>query len=478
MREEDLELTPIGWVLVPLALWFYFLKPSQLYWWMIFFIPFSATAVVNIGSGVSASGIQASMLFGSLWIAKELPGSWRASNSTVAPQLRKPARQLMIFFFVVVLSLAMPVWINGRVVIESPEFANPESTPLQFSSRYITQTLYILYGVLVTICVAAKASKPSDFMRSVRVYVMSSIFVSLWGIFQLFCYFAGVTYPAYIFNNSATPSALGYLQELESLGTTRISSVATEPSLLAQCLLLATVFVLFALIDRKPLISKFCDRFALVVIVLVLLASTSSIAYIGLAVALILYVLALWYLRILGYRHVLSLAIFGTFLLGVYALYSPARDLVDAMLLGKSESYSGIARLLSVVQAGSYFVQYPVLGLGWGSVTSHDLIFKILSNTGIMGLVAFSLFLFTVITRLWQAMHINRLRSSSATLFPVCLFITTVVLLFSNIATGFAYSYGHTWFVFGLAISASTLRPDIKGLLSDEDTVSSGERCV
>ena len=458
-RRKALEITPIGWLLAPLALGFYFLKPSRLYSCMVFFLPFSATAVVNIGSGVSASGVQATMLFGVLWMAKELPRLWRVSSTDGEAHLKKPSRQLLLFLFAVVLSLVMPLMINGRVTVDLPEFANPESTAVRFTLRNITQTGYIIYGVLLTICVAGQTSKAQEFVKSVRIFVVSAIFVSLWGLFQFVCYWVGIAYPAYIFNTSATESALGYLQELEDIGMTRISSVATEPSILAQFLLVAAVFVLFALVSDQPIISKTWDRCALVVTVGVLLLSTSTIAYIGLGVTLVLYILALWHWRILRRRHAVLLIAFAAFLGLVYAAYSPVQDLVDLMLLGKGESSSGIGRMLSVLQASDYFLQYPILGLGWGSLASHDLIFKLLSNTGILGFSSFSLFVFTVLARLWQRARSGKARDLTQSWHSACLLVALLVLLFANMTTGFVYPYGHAWFVFGLAMSVPSLYP-------------------
>jgi len=127
------------------------------------------------------------------------------------------------------------------------------------------------------------------------------------------------------------------------------------------------------------------------------------------------------------------------------------------MIVEKGESYSALERVNSVLLARDYFVQYPILGLGWGSVTSHDLVFKLLSNTGIGGLVAFSLFLTTSLVRLWRSAHTGRRPDLLKTLWPVCLLTTMLILILTNVAGDFAFTYGHAWFVFGLAICVPVL---------------------
>jgi O-antigen ligase len=426
---------------------------------MVFFLPFSATAVANIGSADASSGVQASIFFGALWMVRELPKFRHSAGSQLRENLRAPAGQLKLFGLVVLISLIMPLWINGSVYIQDPEFAHPNSGPLQFTFRHITQTLYLFYGLLLTVLVAFRNSKVTEFIRSIRIFVISAIFASAWGFFQFFCYSLGVSYPAYIFNTSTTESAHGYLQELEDIGLKRISSVATEPSLFAACMLLALVFALFALVREQPLISKMWDRLAVAIILGALLISTSTSAYLGLAAISVLYLPALWRLRVLRGKYVMLFLASAALLGLVYTLSSSAQDLVGSMILGKSESYSGIGRLYSVLLAAEYFLQYPILGLGWGSVTSHDLVFKLLSNTGILGFLTFFFFLGSLLRRLWRATKTGESDNPERTWQVVCSLTAFLILIFTNITTDFVFVYGHLWFVLGLATSAATLCP-------------------
>jgi O-antigen ligase len=111
-----------------------------------------------------------------------------------------------------------------------------------------------------------------------------------------------------------------------------------------------------------------------------------------------------------------------------------------------------MARLLSVLMARDYFLQYPVLGLGWGSVTSDDLVFKILSNTGIAGLLAFCLFVVSVFVHLWKSARRAR-ANSDLSFVAVSMIVVFSVLIFTNATSGFAYAYSHVWLIFGLAMS-------------------------
>jgi hypothetical protein len=454
-----LQVTPIGWILIPVGIAFYLFAPARLYSWMIFFLPFSATAVVNIGSGDAASGVQATIFFGALWMAKELPRFFNAKDSSIRQNLRAPANQLRWFVLVAVLSLIMPIWINGRVYIDDAEFSNglANSEPLVFRMRNITQTGYLVYGVLLAVLVAFKNSELRELIASIRIFVISAIFVSLWGFLQFFCFLLNLTYPAYIFNTSATGSALGYLEALEDVGIARVSSVATEPSIFAACMLIALVFALFAVIRKEPLISKRWDRFAVAIILGALIVSTSTIAYLGLAVVSLIYLRSLAHLKILRRKHIITLLVLAGLVGLAFALISPVRDIVTSLILGKGESYSGIGRAYSIALAAQYFLQYPILGLGWGSVTSHDLIFKLLSNTGILGFSVFSLFLISLLRRLWRGSKIAAIGNPEWRLWCTCLLAAYLIMVFTNVTTGFDFVFEHLWFLLGLAMSVPLL---------------------
>lgn len=462
-------MTPIGWILLPLAGISYLFAPQILYPLAIFFLPFSATAVMNVGTADSASGVLASILFGAVWMAREFPALGELRSRTGQQPLRKPILQLGFFLLVVVFSLLVPFWINGHFVIENPELGQTGSAPLQFTGRHITQTAYLVYGILFTIFVALKNSDSRELVRSVRIFIVSSIFVSLWGFLQFACGMLNIDYPAFIFNTSKTESAEGYRQVIKEAGLSRISSVATEPSMFAQCMLISAVLALFVLVSPRPLLSKIWDRFAVAIILGALLISTSTTAYLGLAGVLILYALALAYLRIFRVRYVIPALVLAGIMGAAYVAVFPVTEVFQSMILEKGESYSALARVNSVLLARDYFLQFPVLGLGWGSVTSHDLIFKLLSNTGLLGLAAFVVFVATVFVRLWRSGRRGPASDASRMMWSICILTSLVVLVSTSIAGDFAFTYGHVWFVLGLAIcvpflnrSRKTLNPNLQ----------------
>lgn len=470
-----LELTPIGSILISVGVGLFLFAPEHLYTLAVFFLPFSATAIVNVESAGSFSGIQATMFFGALWMVRALVGFWRAPQSPCKQKLWISNAQLGIFVLVALISLIMPIWINGSVSIESPILADPGSTPLHLTFRHFTQSMYLVYGVLFAILVGFRNCDVRQCVSSVRIFVISSMFVSCWGLFQLACFWLDIEYPTYIFNTNKSDYALGYIQELQDVGWKRISSVATEPSIFAACMLIALVFGLYAVVSRHPLISRTWDRIAVCIIGGALLLSTSTTAYVGVVVVALIYVLSLAYLRLFRRTHAIALSALIGALLATIILFSPAQNLVSSMIVDKAATTSGIEAITGYILAFHYFLQYPLLGVGWGTVTSRDLILKLLANTGIVGLLAFLAFVVTAMVRLLRVLRGVSANNPTMKWCSVSLLATFVVLLFVMMTSGFEYVYGQIWFVFGLAIAVPAMTYSRNSFAEIQQPLGSGQ---
>ena len=155
-----MHITWIGAILLPLGIYGYFFAPSLLYVGTIFLLPFSATAVLNIGFMDATTGIQAMIYFGTLWMLSVGPDALRRCRVWRTRQMQTSVRRLRFFMLVVGLSLLMPIWINGSLVIEPYEIGSLESMPLTFTPRNITQTMYLAFGVLLTLIPRGQKLEP------------------------------------------------------------------------------------------------------------------------------------------------------------------------------------------------------------------------------------------------------------------------------------------------------------------------------
>ncbi len=178
-------------------------------------------------------------------------------------------------------------------------------------------------------------------------------------------------------------------------GYVRISGFMAEPSAYSR-LSIPWMILAFELWLRK--ISPAWTGFAAVLLAAVLVLSTSSTAYIGLAsYAVLLSARFATLPRYLTADRVVPLAIcvmLGFIMvLGLILFYGPAADafteMVDQMTVGKSSSNSGQQRMFWAMQGIDAFTFSMGLGIGAGSFRSSSLIMAIIGSMGVIGIVTF-----------------------------------------------------------------------------------------
>ena len=64
-----------------------------------------------------------------------------------------------------------------------------------------------------------------------------------------------------------------------------------------------------------------------------------------------------------------------------YLLSQEFQTFINQILIGKQDSTSALIRLYTVSTSFGYFLQYPILGIGWSMATSDDLVVLLLANS-------------------------------------------------------------------------------------------------
>ncbi len=449
-------MTILGYLMLPIGLAGLLLSEKWLYRLFVFWTLFSATSAINLGEGDNGSALPVWMLFGFFWLLRLTLDHFSARSFSINRQILSPCLWLVAFLFIATLSLFMPIYINGRLGIESPFLGDNSATPLYLASHNLTQLLYLIFGGLIAICVAHRNLRADKRDETERTIMVSAIFISLWGLFQFGCNLTGISYPYYIFNNSNSVSATGYLQTLD-VGISRVSSTAVEPSVLAQSLLAVLPLTLPAWLGRGSILSISIDRWSTFLFLTVLLLSTSATAYLGLFILGILLLILLLHTRILSAKRasvllvVAALAAMGIVILAISST-SVISEVVNSALLEKSSSGSGLERVMTIGLAYGYFLKYPVLGIGWGSATSHDLIVKLLSNVGVVGALTFLCAMCSIIRADWKAIDsLTRAEDLSRAVW----FLALTVFFLTSVLIEFPLVFGNFWLVVGMAIALS-----------------------
>jgi len=447
-------MTPLGLTIIVVGLAALLASRRLLYRLLIFSVPFSGTSVVNIGSGENAAGIQPWMYFGALVVLAEFLGWLLNPRRRVPLSLIKRGALVATFVLILSASLLMPEYINGKLEITSPSLTDPFSEPLRFGERNITSFIYVAFGATLALCIARRNLCDAEADLTEKSYLSAAMLVCFLGIAEFISHLLHFPSPTLLFRNSASEGARGYLGFLTE-GVTRVSSVAVEPSILAQYLMTALPLTLAPSLGLKYIFSKSADRFAFCLVLVVLILTTSSVAYISLAAAPLLLLPAIYGMGIgtrkIVFRLLLGAAAFLLLLSGFYFVFPFVKTVLNSVLFQKAISYSALDRLKTISLAWGYFKQYPLLGVGWGSVTSHDLIVMILANSGILGLIAFSLLSIAIIWPTLRRRDASEVTKRSRAMW----LLSWLFLLFASGISEFPFVFGHLWIVMGMGIAAS-----------------------
>ncbi len=275
-----MEITAIGWILIPLGILLLF-RPKWLYILAVFFSPFTATAIINRGSGDSAAGIQPYLYFGAMLVLREAFGLAYSLRFKFLHYTRRPLLIYLCFVCVCVVSVAMPFIIDGRTEVLSDGTLEASLVPVRVGSKNISALISLIYGFVFTVLVVKKSMPQTHFLRTLRIYMASGIFISFWGFFQFGLGLVNIPYPYFIFNNSASRYAqLGGAMSL--LNVVRISSVALEPSAFALILVGMFAIQLMAILSRRYIFGRRVDCFTLIVLFAALILTGSGTGYVGL----------------------------------------------------------------------------------------------------------------------------------------------------------------------------------------------------
>jgi O-antigen ligase len=294
---------------------------------------------------------------------------------------------------------------------------------------------------------------------------------------ELFCKIIGFPYPAVIFNTGKAASTLGYLEQLTG-GFYRLTSVAVEPSILSETLLAAIAIYLPYIFGKDRLFGRILDKFLLMLMSSILLLTTSSTGYLGVVIIALNVIGFLVAKRMLRFRYLL-IPTFGLLVfIGLYFSIPIVQQILDAALFSKATDYSALERMTTILNAYDMFIQYPILGIGWATVTSHDLIFKILANAGIIALVLFILAMACILYNLQRSIN---MRSKSLRLaglmqrdFGIYLALSTILV--TSVISGFLNTFSFFWFIIGMAIAEDTR--DSNDKLSNKSLTLQGQEPI
>ena len=368
-----MSFTATGPLLLTLVLCVFAFQPTQLAYYAVFFASFSATAIVNFNSvGYKAGGVGVTpgMTFTLFFFMAQFVYGYCARKITISSGHLVQMGLMVLFLVIVYLSLMWNAAMGHMI------------DPVR------THTIYISIHMGAAILFSLEFAREGGIEKVVRVTRASAIFVCLWGLLQFVCSLTNIPYPSILFNNSNSDSADMFAQSLGAFS--RIASVAVEPSVMAAALLHFAAFGI-TILSRDERLRTYYWYSAVGLVLLTLLLSTSSTAYVGLLVIAVLVSLE---------RPVYALLAgmpFLTIVLGILTTFPKARDTLFASTINKTDSYSYSDRSSQIVLDFAHFLSQPLIGWGWGRAINFNAATTLLCNVGLIGTSVFgACYLFTL----------------------------------------------------------------------------------
>ena len=378
---RSFQMTPIGWLVVPISILIFFLRPFYLLPLMVIASIFELSTVYNgsIGQfifGVSVFSFVQILIFLRLMIHV-------AGGAVALPPKTSPARDIAVAL------VGFLAWSFGSALIMPRIFAgmtivSPRETiggifvlaPLQWSWSNMAQAVYLVLNVSTLLYAIQIVKTKAESRRLGIAFRTAVIIVTAAALLQIISPFS-YPYKSLVTNPS---EYTGSDQEIE--GFHRITGTFGEPSSGGSFLAAAAVGLLASyLAGRRGVLSAV----GIGVVVVALVYTTSTTGYVTFALGACF--LLIYFRRSLKKNRLGWIAVLAVPFL-VVAILDLNPDLYNAfrsVTLDKADTGSVIARLVGDVNSLDVFIHTWGIGAGLGSSRSSSLIPTVLSTVGIVG---------------------------------------------------------------------------------------------
>ena len=353
---------------------------------------------------------------------------------------------LIVIGLIAIFSQFMPFIINGNYRVldrYTTDIYWATEEALYPSFQWITQTIYLFIGLLVVFIISSTYKTLKQVKKMLKLLISGITFMIFWGWLGDITFFLNIPYPQ-IFNQIGM-SEFGILAFNEF---PRMASVTMEASYFAQILIPATPYFYWFHQEKKPFIfsNVFNKRMYYFSILSLLIAVTTT------GVFGFFMLTALWLINNLRFYSVRSKYFFITIYL---VLLFISIYLAVNYLINISETYSGIERFKTVHYGAIYFLDYPILGLGWGVFPTYDLIINLLVNFGLIGTIPFLILLYNIFIKL--KVRISAERTLLYQLYRAAIESFLLILIVSQLS-GFIYHSQYFWLYLGISISIGCIK--------------------
>lgn len=383
-----MQIEILGYFVIPLGIILAFFNNKYLMYATLLLIGFTGSSIVNIGD----LSIQPGYYLGTIFIIKQVIDIIKNKRKLEINKL------MLIFIILCVCSIIMPKiveWMNIQVINQDGELTNAT-----FTSHNITQLMYLIYCFIFYIAMTDYLKQNTEEMKNAINYlIIGVVVVAVLGIYQELAYIFNLPFDI-IFRSNVN----GNVQPYGSF--VRIYSTTIEPSMLAYYLV--AMLALIISIPEENIKHKYL---IIALILLVGFGSTSSTFLLGLVTTAIILIFNVITEKNKAnkernkniLKRSLIVLLIGFICLAV--IYIINSDIVTNIFTGLIQkitrsNLSGQERSSAFINHLIIGLQFPILGIGFGTVRSKDLLSTWICNIGILGTGIFIYYLFELVKRL------------------------------------------------------------------------------
>lgn len=388
-----MELTAVGYILVPLSLVFIF-RPATLLQLALAVSGLQAAAAIVFHMGGEPFGLSCGLVPG-LLAAGMLTLDFLTRNFRDSEkQVTRIVLPLLIFSAVVFVgAMVLPRLFAGQFDVWPQNVGALDlQVALEPNAGNITQSLYVVANAFLLLMAGFFASRPGTrYMGFVKAYLISGYIAAGVVLWEYASKHTGLYYPSEFFYSNPRWAILTN----QTFGDVdRINGPFTEPAALA----FFFAGIVFACLRLDAIgYRSFPVRPLLFLSLVSLLLSTSTTALLVVAVAVPLLVLNMNRRERQNFIFSLTTAVAGLSMLGIVAyltvpsvlnnLQSASAVVLNGALIDKSQSGSYEDRTTKDIDSLGVVVSSLGAGAGWGSDRGSSLVPTVLANSGIPGLV-------------------------------------------------------------------------------------------
>lgn len=361
----------IGVILIPILCYLLFKPYKYMVAALMFSCLFQAASILQIGD----KGIQPYLLISAFLVLRSI----LLNKNTIKKTFKKGFTLLVVLFAVysIAITIIMPHIFEGVFVYDKSldSSALGGGIKLRFGMSNITQIAYLILNCLTLCClwINRRAVRRDDIYKYFTLLVKIFLIIGIWRFLSL-CF--PIYFPANIIYSLYNGESL--LSTVD--GIPRMSSTMSEPSFCGA--VLAAIF--WAIVMANFGKWKFSSILLLIVTGVSLLLCMAGTGLVTVMLGLLVFL----YYKGLHKKIVLALSGFLVFAFALVYI-SGFYDSIQLMLATKSESQSGIVRMMAMQNSWDLFFKSYGMGVGMGSNRGSSFIIDMASSIGVIGLVLF-----------------------------------------------------------------------------------------